>query len=113
MPESVHYITKSPNQKKTNAQLHPYSGPPIKPVGTVQLYCELRGDYETLTFYVVPSDAISPKPPLLSGSDCVKLGLVSIKADVIHQIDMKRDSKEKELPLPQKTLTTEWILDHF
>ena len=114
MPESVlHLISPNPQIRKTNAQLHPYSGPPIKPVGTVELCCELRGHYETLTFYVVPSDAISPKPPLLSGSDCVKLGLVSIKADVIHQIDMKRESKEKELPLPQKTLTKEWILEHF
>ena len=53
---------------------------PIKPIGQVSLVCERKKKYHTLTFQILPSHVMENKPPLLSGNDSEKLGLVNIHA---------------------------------
>lgn len=70
--------------------LYPYGDSnPIRPVGQVNLLCERKRKYFTLSFQVLPDRAMANKPPLLSGKDSQQLGLVNIYADEIHAVDPK------------------------
>ena len=53
-------------------------------MGKLELLAETTAGYHLVTFHVLRDAHIQGKPPLLSGSDCVKLGLVKIRADEIH-----------------------------
>ena len=46
--------------------------------GGVELVCESQGKFHTLQFQLLNKDVMGSQPPLLSGSDCVRLGLIEI-----------------------------------
>ena len=50
-------------------------------MGKLELLAETTAGHYLLTFHVLRDSHIQGKPPLLSGSDCVRLGLVKIRAD--------------------------------
>ena len=64
--------------KPSSAVLRTYEGGLIKPVGQIELVCETRGKHHTLQFQLLNKDVMGSQPPLLSGSDCVRLGLIEI-----------------------------------
>ena len=64
--------------KPSTATLRSYGGGVIKPVGQVELVCETQGKFHTLQFQLLNKDVMGSRPPLLSGSDCVRLGLIEI-----------------------------------
>ena len=65
--------------KPSSASLRTYGGGVIKPVGQIDLVCETQGKFHTLRFQLLNKDVMGSQPPLLSGSDCVRLGLVEIR----------------------------------
>ncbi len=72
---------------KSSCCLYPYgNSSPIHTVGQVELICERDSRFHTLTFQVLPDDVMIGKPPLLSGTDCVRLGLVQVDADEVHHL---------------------------
>ena len=73
--------------------LFPYgNSTPIKPIGQVSLVFERKKKYHTLTFQILPSHVMENKPPLLSGNDSEKLGLVNIHADEVYALLCKTTS---------------------
>ena len=64
--------------KPSTAILRTYGGGEIKPVGQVQLVCETQGKFHTLQVQLLNKDVMGLQPPFLSGSDCVRLGLIDI-----------------------------------
>ena len=64
--------------KPSSAILRTYGGGVIKPVGQVELVCETQGKFHTLHFQLLNKDVMGSQPPLLSGFDCVRLGLIEI-----------------------------------
>ena len=64
--------------KPSSAVLRTYGGGLIKPVGQIELVCETRGKHHTLQFQLLNKDVMGSQPPLLSRSDCVRLGLIEI-----------------------------------
>ncbi len=67
--------------------LHPYgNGPPIRPLGQVELICERPDAYHILRLQVLPDSIMANKPALLSGTDSELLGLIKINADEIHRL---------------------------
>ena len=64
--------------KPSSAILSTYGGGVIKPVGQIELVCETQGKFHTLQFQLLNKDVMGSQSPLLSGSDCVRLGLVEI-----------------------------------
>lgn len=55
-------------------QLYPDgNSKPLEPKGQVELVCERKNQYETLTFQVLPDSCIGSKRALLSGSDSERL----------------------------------------
>lgn len=83
-------------------RLYPYgNSKPLEPEGQVELVCERKNQYETLTFQVLPDSCIGSKPALLSGSDSERLGLIRVHADDIHSLDSAVDhlpSTQHETP---------------
>ena len=67
--------------KPSSAILRTYGGGIIKLVGQIELVCETQGKFHTLQFQLLSKDVMESKPPLLSGSDCVTLGLVEIRGN--------------------------------
>ena len=67
--------------KPSSATLRTYGGGVIKPVGQIDLVCETQGKFHTLQFQLLNKDVMGSQPPLLSGSDCVRLGLVEIRGN--------------------------------
>ena len=75
---------------KSKSVLRPYgNGPVIRPCGHVELLCERNNQYFTLKFQVLPDEAMCGKPALLSAADCVKMDILQIKADEVHQMTIK------------------------
>ena len=64
--------------KPSYAILRIYGGGVKKPVGQIELVCETQGKFHTLQFQLLNKDVMGSQSPLLSGSDCVRLGLVEI-----------------------------------
>ena len=62
--------------KPSSAILRTYGGGVIKPMGQVELVCETQGKFHTLQFQLLNKDVMGSQPPLLSGSDCVRLDLL-------------------------------------
>ena len=50
-------------------------------MGQIELVCETQGKFHTLQFQLLNKDVMGSQPPLLSGSDCVRLGLVEIRGN--------------------------------
>ena len=67
--------------KPSSATLRTYGGGEIKPVGQVELVCE------TLPFQLLTKDVMGSQPPLLSGSECAKLGLIEIGRNTCCSLD--------------------------
>ena len=90
LPERLAQSLIPRGQKITNyltpskATLFTYDISKLTPMGKLQLLAETTTGYHLLTFHVLRDAHIQGKPSLLSGSDCVKLGLVKIRADEIH-----------------------------
>ena len=84
--------------KPSSAILHTYGGGVIKPVGQIELVCEIQGKFHTLQFQLLSKDVMGSQPPLLSGSDCIRLGLIEIRrnAPSLHQNDHKETDKKSE-----------------
>ena len=71
--------------------LNMYNNQRTKPVGTVTLSCKKDRTVKKLNFVVVNGNEFANKPPLLSGSSCIELGIIKIKADEIHAVETKQD----------------------
>jgi hypothetical protein len=103
MPGKVQ-ITKSPYL------LHPYgNSTPIHPVGQVELVCERDSRFYTLSFQVLPDHVMKGKPALLSGTDSVRLGLVTVDADEVYHLcnHIRNDAAPNECtpdPCPSKPI---------
>ena len=50
-------------------------------MGQLALVCETQEKFHTLQFQLLNKDVMGSEPPLLSGSDCVRLGLVEIRGN--------------------------------
>ena len=83
--------------KPSSAILRTYGGGVIKPVGQVELVCETQGKFHTLQFQLLNKDVMGSQPPLLSGFDCVRLGLIEIGRDTcfFDRNNPKRGAPEK------------------
>ena len=81
----------------SQAVLHTYGGGVIKSVGQVELVGETQGKLRTLKFQLLSKEVMGSRPPLLSGSDCVKLGLIEIKGSVPLPVpaSVPKESAEK------------------
>ena len=64
--------------KPSTAILRTYGGGVIKPVGQVELVCETQAKFHTIQFQLLNKDVVGSQPPVLSGSDCLRLGLIDI-----------------------------------
>ena len=85
--------------KPSSAILHTYGGNVIKPVGQIELMCETRGKLHPLQFQLLSKDDMGSQPPVLSGSDCVKLGLIEIKGSTspLRQGDAQDCARKPEV----------------
>ena len=90
LPERLAQSLIPRGQKITNyltpskATLFTYVNSKLAAMGKLELLAETTAGYHLLTFNVLRDVHIQGKPPLLFGSDCVKMGLVKICADKIH-----------------------------
>ena len=78
----------------SRATLHTYGGGVITPVGQVELVCETQGKCYPLEFQLLSKRIMGSQPPLLSGSDCVKLGLIEIKGSTSLSVPSAQNSKD-------------------
>ena len=78
--------------------MHTYGGDVIKPVGQIELMCETQGKLYPLQFQLLSKDVMGSQSPLLSGSDCVKLGLIEIKGSTspLRQGDPQECARKSE-----------------
>ena len=95
--------------KRSPYHLYPYgNSKPLEPEGQVDLVCERKHKYVTLTFQVLPDSSIGCKPALLSGSDSERLGLIKVHVDEIHSLSSEvehisantENSQGSSLPIP-------------
>lgn len=104
LPEKLAQSLIPIGQKITNyltpskATLFTYDNSRLTPMGKLELLAETTAGYHLLTFHVLRDLHIQGKPPLLSGSDCVKLGLVKIRADEIHSLGTSRGTATLQKP---------------
>ena len=82
--------------KPSSAILRTYGGDVIKRVGQIDLVCETQGTFNTLQFQLLNKDVMGSQPPLLSGSDCVRLGLVEMRGNTcsLNRNNQKGDASE-------------------
>jgi transposase InsO family protein len=115
MPEHIlRRFRNPPKMQRTKVLLHPYSGPPIKPIGSVELVCERKKSFITLKFYVLSDKDIGDKPPLLSGSDSIKIGLIHINADSVCALETTTEAyQNNNLSNGIQNLTKEDILHKY
>lgn len=69
----------------SGATLFTYENSKLTPLGKLELLAERATDYHLLTS-IFCEILIPGKPPVLSGSDCVHLGLLKICANVVHLV---------------------------
>ena len=92
------YLTPS------RAALYTYNNTKIVPMGKLELLAEFTRGYHLLTFHVLKDSTVRNKPPLLPGTDCLKLGLVKIRADEVHAVEspnpppLRPGSAQKQTP---------------
>ena len=70
--------------RPSHASLHTYGGGIITPVRQVELVCETQGKCYPLEFQLLSKMVMGSQPPLFSGPDSVKLGLIGIKWDITY-----------------------------
>ena len=68
-------------------------------MGQIELMCETQGKPYPLQFQLLSKDVMGSQPPLLSGSDCVKLGLIEIKGSTspLRQGDPQECARKSEV----------------
>ena len=92
LPENLALSLIPPGKKlkdyltPSRATLFTYDNSKLTPLGKLELLVETATGYHPLTFHILQDSQIPGKPPLLSGSDCVNLGLVKICADQVHSV---------------------------
>ena len=96
LPENL-ALSLIPHRKKledfitpSRATLFTYDNSNLTPLGKLELLAETATGYHHLTFHILRDSQIHGKPPLLSGLDCVHLGLVKICANEIHSVSSPR-----------------------
>ena len=99
--------------RPSHATLHTYGGGIITPVGQVELVCETQGKCYPLEFQLLSKKVIRSQPPLLSGSDCVKVGLIGIKGSTSLSAPSVRNSEDMMVHQLQSSSqgdsdTTDW-----
>lgn len=67
--------------KPSSAITHTYGGGVIKSVGQIELICETQRKRHNLLFQLLSLEVMGTQSPLLSGSDCLKLGRIENKGD--------------------------------
>ena len=102
--------------KRSPYHLYPYGNfKPLEPEGQVDLVCERKHNYVTLTFQVLPDSSIGCKPALLSGSDRERLGLIKVQADEIHSLSSEVEpisAEHRKLSRFQPTRPWDFALQH-
>ena len=84
---SLHTLNRNVAIQHSPYLLYPYGDArPIRPHGQIVLLCEREGRYETFPFQVVPNELMDDKPALLSGTECERLGLISINTGEVFSI---------------------------
>ena len=76
-------------QSKVTLFTYMYDNSKLTPLGKLELLAETATGYHILTFhnmFILQDLQIVEKPPLLSGSDYVYLGLVKICANEVHSV---------------------------
>ena len=63
-------------------------------LGQVKLVCETQGKCYSLEFQRLIEKIMVSQPPLLHGSDCVKLGLIEIKGSTSLSVQSARNSED-------------------
>ena len=107
LPERLVQSLIPRGQKITNyliprkATLFTYDNSKLTPMGKLELLAETTAEYRLLTFHVLRDAHIQGKPPLLSGSDCVKMGLEKICADEIHSFGTSPGAATHPKPRPE------------
>ena len=107
LPERLAQSLIPHGQKITNyltpskATLFTYDNSKLTPMGKLELLAETTAGYHLVTFHVLRDAHIQGKPPLLSGSDCVNLGLVKIRADEIHSFGTSPGTATHQKPHPE------------
>ena len=107
LPEQISQSLIPPGQKITNyltpskAILFTCDNSKLTPMGKLELLAETIAGYHRLTFHVLRDSHVQGKPPLLSGSDCVKLGLVKIQADEVHSLGTSHGTATLPNPCPE------------
>ena len=79
-------LSHPPLQQSTSI-MSMYNSNHVKPLGVLHLECRKNGHSHSLTFQVVDGEQFAGKPPLLCGSDCEKLQLLTISADEVNVIE--------------------------
>ncbi len=96
LPSSIYSkISDAAPLKPSHANIFPYSGKAIHPVGRVSLACEGVTHFETLVFEVIDTKDIPGKPALISGKDSERLGLITFHRDRVFS-STTMDIKPKE-----------------
>ena len=104
LPETLAQSLITEGQNITNdltlskATLFTYDKSKNKPTGKLELPAETKAGFHVLTFHVLRDPHMQGKPPLLSGSDCGKEGLVKIRADKIQSLDTSRGPATLQTP---------------
>ena len=92
LPENLSLSLIPPGKKledfvtPSRATLFTYDNSKLPPLGKLELLAETATGYHLLTFHIFRDSQIPGKPPLLSDSDCVHLGLVKICANEVHSV---------------------------
>lgn len=71
-------VDVGPLIRKSRSVLHTYSNKVIKPIGEIDLMCEHENRYHVLNFQILHKADLAGKPNLLSGTDCINLGLLKM-----------------------------------
>ena len=104
LPENLALSLIPPGQKikdyitPSRATLFTSDNSKLTPMGKLELLAETKTGYHLLTFHVLRDSQIQGKPPLLSGSDCVNLGLVKIRADEVHSVGSPLSAEKNQKP---------------
>ena len=117
LPENLALSSIPPGRKikdyltPSRATSFTYDNFKLTPMGKLELLAETTTGYHLLKFHVLRDSQIQGKPPLLSGSDCVNLGLLKIRADEVHSVGSplsaeKNRSPTLRPPRPYQQLTT-------
>ncbi len=81
-----------------------YNNASTKPVGMIDLKCVRNEKTCVLRMQVVDGPEFVNKPPLLSGADCVRLGILKVNADEVHSLSHIPSRSCAALPLTEQAV---------